>query len=68
MNMISISLNGEALDVQEAQTVAEFLSARGFIPPYAVALNQTFLPRDRYSQTIVVMGDALEVVQPVTGG
>lgn len=46
----------------------DFLSAQGFTPPFAVAINRLFIPKARYLQTQLHEGDDIEIVRAVTGG
>ena len=40
----------------------------GAQPPFAVAVNTTFVPRTAYASQPLHEGDAMEVISPVTGG
>ena len=64
---MTISLNGQPLDFQ-GQSVAELIAAQMPPPPFAVAVNTTFVPRTAYASQPLHEGDAMEVISPVTGG
>ena len=50
------------------ECAAEALDAFGAKPPFAVALNLSFVHRQNYAATVLQPDDQLEIVQPVAGG
>jgi sulfur carrier protein len=67
--MLTILLNNQAINLPPGSTVSDALAA--FIPfsgPFAVALNDEFLPKSRYQQQTLNEGDTLDLVAPVGGG
>ena len=48
-----------------ADALAAFSPAQG---PFAVALNDEFLPKSRYQEQALKQGDTLDLVTPVGGG
>lgn len=68
---ISISINNEQYELEEATSVQIFLREK-FQPsedtPFAVAINGEFVPRSLYDSTVINQGDQLDIVSPVGGG
>jgi sulfur carrier protein len=62
-------VNGEAYQIAEAAVVTDLLSELK-LPPERVAieLNRAILPRVKWTETVLVIGDQLEIVQFVGGG
>ena len=53
----------------DGKTVSELLAEEGFTPTQvAVELNLEILPKALYAETVLVDGDAVEIVQFVGGG
>lgn len=66
---MNIRFNGELTEVQDALTLAQLLAQMPGLPDnYAVALNETFVPRAAYAGTVVAAGDEVELVVPMQGG
>ncbi len=65
MNLI---VNGKPSDMPTGTSVADVLAALSAKPPFAVAVNTTFVPSARHAQHILQAGDQVEVISPVTGG
>ena len=64
-----IQLNGEALELPEATTVAgliEHLELTG--KRLAVELNEDIVPRSQHPKTTLNEGDRVEVVHAIGGG
>lgn len=65
----SVSLNGDVRDVAPGTTlgvlVATLTTARSGV---AAALNETVVPRTRWSSTALSAGDRVEVLTAVQGG
>ena len=51
-----------------AATVADAVAAIEARPPFAVAVNTTFVPNTRYAAHALQPGDRVEIISPVTGG
>ena len=67
--MIEIRLNGEPFEVTEEATVLDLLDRLERHPrTVAVEYNGDILPRPRYGETRLAMGDRVEVVHFVQGG
>lgn len=65
---MNIYLNHQAQTVPEAHTLAALLADINAQPPFAVAINKTFVPKGRYADTVLQADDHVDVVQPVVGG
>ena len=67
--MIEISLNGERTSA-EATSLQVLLIARGYKleTAFACAINNTFVPRPQWPERLLVNGDRIDIVTPITGG
>ncbi|MEI5640403.1 MULTISPECIES: sulfur carrier protein ThiS [unclassified Pseudoalteromonas] len=65
---MKVELNGEEIHLHRSQNIEEFISARGAQPPYAVALNGTFVSRTELASTMLNDGDKVELLSPIQGG
>jgi sulfur carrier protein len=65
---MEIEINQQRIQLSDSATVADALAAYGAKPPYAVAVNGDFVPRNLHTQHILHAHDRLDVVQPVAGG
>ncbi|WP_146534264.1 sulfur carrier protein ThiS [Rubripirellula reticaptiva] len=67
--MISITVNGTAVEIQTSMSVKQLLETVDVPPNYlAVEVNGDVVPREDYSATTVSDGDDIEVVTLVGGG
>jgi len=66
---LQITLNGEAREVREGDTLADFIAALGQDPAaLATAVNGEFVPRAARAARPLREGDAVFTFQPITGG
>jgi thiamine biosynthesis protein ThiS len=66
---MNITLNGEKKQVPDNITIVGLLALLNIRHQrVAVELNETIVKKDRYDETIVSEGDALEVVSFMGGG
>lgn len=65
MNLI---INGEKRDVESNTTLLALLSQLGASEPYAVAVNQSFVPREQCEDMTLTDGDQIEILSPIQGG
>ena len=67
--MIEISLNGERTSA-EATSLQVLLIARGYKleTAFACAINNTFVPSPQWPERLLVNGDRIDIVTPITGG
>jgi sulfur carrier protein len=67
--MTTITLNGEARQLQDGTTLADLIAALDQPPQaLATAVNGEFVPRDTRGQRQLRDGDAVFTFQPITGG
>jgi thiamine biosynthesis protein ThiS len=66
---MTISLNGEQVDAQDAHTVAELVE-RFQLPPQTILIehNGTALHRHEWPQRMLHQGDEIEFLRVVAGG
>ncbi|MBU8808475.1 sulfur carrier protein ThiS [Mycolicibacterium goodii] len=66
--MITITVNGESVEVDDSTTIEGLLETRGFPEKgIAVAVDWSVLPRSEWDQTLAD-GARIEVVTAVQGG
>lgn len=66
--LMAVTVNGELLHLPTGATVADAAQARGVQPPFAAAVNMSFVPRPLHGQTPLGEGDVVELISPITGG
>lgn len=67
--MISVSLNGQAQQINEDMALNDAVAHWGYAEqPFAVAINDTFIARNQYQETLIKEGDRIDVVSPMQGG
>lgn len=67
--MQTILFNNASLPVAQGLTLAELLTQQGYVTAgFAVAVNQTFVPRSTYPTCFIRDGDKVDVVVPMQGG
>ena len=66
---MQITVNGEAMDVEDGLSVEALLARLGVRREFtAVAVNREITPRSAYPVTWLCDGDRLEIVHPMGGG
>ncbi len=65
---MNISINQIPHELPEGATVADAVAAIAARPPFAVAVNTTFVPAAQHASHPLQDGDRMEVISPVTGG
>ena len=63
-----ITINLQAVELPANATVADAVAQWQAKPPFAVAVNTQFVPRNQYAAKALVEGDKMEIIAPVTGG
>ncbi len=64
-----VSVNGEIREFKaETLTIDKILEILGYKTGIAVALNETFIVKTKYRDTIVKDGDRLDILSPIQGG
>lgn len=67
--MIKVSVNGEVKELENDLNVSEMIEALEYkVKGFAVAVNTTFVPIVKYSETIIKEGDTIDILAPVQGG
>jgi len=68
--MLEISVNGERKSLSESLVLEKAMQEWGFSPDdlLVIAVNQTFVPRDRWADTSVQAADEIDILQPIVGG
>ena len=67
--MITILLNDKALTLNASCSLTSALKTYGHTEGhFAVAVNQTFIPKTRYADTVLQDGDIVEILAPQQGG
>ena len=49
-------------------TLADAVALLQARPPFAAAVNKSFVPRALYPQTVLQDADRIEIIHPITGG
>jgi len=66
---MKITVNGESKEIEESVTVATLMEQLGYTGNIgAVAVNMSFIPSDKYQETVLKEGDEVEILAPVCGG
>lgn len=65
---ITVSINGQGHTFAEAVTVADLVRRYAKGGGVAVAVNETFVPRERHDEFAVKEGDRVELLTPMEGG
>lgn len=65
---MKIFINNTPHELPEGATVNDAVAALGARPPFAVAVNTSFVPNTRYAAHTLQPGDRVEIICPVTGG
>lgn len=65
---MKVHINHQAHELPTGATLADAIAVLQPAPPFAAAINMTFVPKARYRETPLHDGDRIEVIAPVTGG
>ena len=63
-----ITINQTPHTLPDSASVLDARAALGARPPFAVAVNTTFVPSAEHACHLLQDGDSVEVISPVTGG
>ncbi|MCC7006836.1 MAG: sulfur carrier protein ThiS [Ottowia sp.] len=66
--MIEVLINQQPISLPACVTLTQALAQSTMRPPFAVAINQQFVPRSHYEGRVLKNGDVIDVVAPITGG
>ena len=65
---MNITTNQIPPALPDGATVLDALAALAAKPPFAVAVNTTFVPSTQHARHLLQDGDSVEIISPVTGG
>ena len=65
---MNITINQTSHSLPNGATVLDALAAIAAKPPFAVAVNTTFVPSTEHARHLLQDGDSVEIISPVTGG
>jgi sulfur carrier protein len=63
-----VLVNGKPYPLLESETLAAVLRSVSPSAPFAVALNEEFIPRGTYEDCLVKPNDRIDIVHPTAGG
>ena len=68
--MIHVSINNTLEILDQDCTVLKALEVLGFEKTgmLGVAINQTFVPKDQWAETVLYDQDKVDILNPVSGG
>lgn len=66
--MTEVLVNGQPQPLPQPPTLSELLDRIAPLPPFAVARNGDFVPRQTYAECSLQPGDVIEIVHPAAGG
>lgn len=63
-----VFINNEALEIADSSTINEAALMFGAKPPYAILVNDTFLPQSEHNHFVLTRDDRVEVISAIQGG
>ncbi len=63
-----VFINNEAHEIAESSTINEAVLMFGAKPPYAILVNDTFLPLSEHEHFILTPNNRVEVISAIQGG
>ncbi len=68
--MITLFINNEPKEFQEQLPLQQLVQMQDLVHAntFAVAVNQSFVPKTDYGNTMLTHGDRIEIVAPMQGG
>lgn len=63
-----VQFNGEAVAIEQSQTVADFLQQQQVGGRFVVVINEEVVPKSNWDDTLIQPGDRLEIMSPISGG
>ncbi len=64
-----IKVNGESFEHRDGLTIADILKAKNYIfPLIIVKIDETYVPRDAFANTVVPDGADVAVIHLISGG
>ncbi len=65
---MNITLSGESTSVASDTVLQVLIDQQQPTPPFAIAVNEQFITRDRYDSVVLKDSDSVEIVSPMSGG
>ena len=65
---MKVHINSQAHELPAGATLSDAIAVLHPTPPFAAAVNMSFVPNTRYRDTPLTDGDRIDVIAPVTGG
>jgi sulfur carrier protein len=67
--MMTITVNGDALEVNKGITLAELLTEQSLDQGrFVTVVNDEISPKSSYEATLLKQGDVVDIMTPITGG
>ncbi|VUD59307.1 hypothetical protein TDB9533_02643 [Thalassocella blandensis] len=68
--MIKVFINDEVKTLRENLLLTQLLTEETIAPTstFAIAINESFVPKTRYAETQLQDGDRIEILSPMQGG
>jgi sulfur carrier protein len=67
--MMNIMLNGNPFEIENALTVNELLAIKKYtFPNIIVRINDVFIQKNQYSDTMIQPDDKVQVIHMISGG
>jgi|TARA_B110000261_G_C12770857_1_gene232389 sulfur carrier protein len=65
---MKIFLNGDVCTIEQKMTIEKLISSLDIEGKFAIEINQHIIPRSKYADTSIHLGDNIEIVQAIGGG
>jgi sulfur carrier protein len=65
---ITIHINDQPMNIKTGSSLLEAVMAFGAKPPFALLLNQNFIPASEHDNTRLQPNDRIEVISAIQGG
>jgi len=65
---VIIFINNETHEIAESSTINEAVLMFGAKPPYAILVNDSFLPLSEHERSVLTANDRIEVISAIQGG
>lgn len=65
---MTIVMNGQSIDLPANSTLQNALEQFKPQAPFALMLNQNFIPKSQYGECLLKDGDQIEIVGAIQGG
>ena len=63
-----ILINHTSFEMPEGSLLNDAIALSNAKPPFAVAVNMQFIPKDQYLLVQLTQDDQVEIISPITGG